>query len=629
MQLGASSSPAFQAGQRRVDNNQKVAPSRPNRSQTRAEERWISDPNQNYETTSSRPAANQRPAPAQLAPHAPPVVQGIPLVFVKELPDRLRTVFPFPNFNAVQSKSFQKVYKSDDNFVLSSPTGSGKTAILELAICRAINTNATGQYKIIYQAPTKALCSERQRDWQKKFAPLDLNCIELTGDSDSVDLRNVQTANIIVTTPEKWDSVTRKWKDHEKLMRLIKLFLIDEVHILNHDRGAILETVVSRMKAIGTDVRFVALSATVPNLEDVATWLGRNAAEPYEAANKEIFGEEFRPVKLRKTVCGYSSNSNDWMFEKFLDSKLPEVISKHSERKPIMIFCCTKNGCESTAKILADWWTSKSPRDRYWNAPRQPPQFKGRQLRECAASGVAFHHAGLDLNDRLGVENGFLKGDINVICCTSTLAVGVNLPCHFVIIKNTVGYTNAVLQEYTDLEIMQMLGRAGRPQFDNSAIAVIMTRHTKVRRYEIMVTGQELLESKLHLGLIENLNAEIGLGTIRDLPSARKWITGTFLYVRLQKNPGHYKLEGARSGQDTNEQLDNICVRDITLLQDHDLITSDERFRSTDFGEAMARYYVDFETMKKLVNLGSKAQISEIVGYVPVGLSRRRLLMHR
>jgi ATP-dependent DNA helicase HFM1/MER3 len=526
-------------------------------------------------------------------------------------------VFPFPNFNAVQSKCFQKVYNSDDNFVLSSPTGSGKTAILELAICRAINTNATGQYKIIYQAPTKALCSERQRDWQKKFTPLDLNCVELTGDSDSVDLRNVQSANIIVTTPEKWDSITRKWKDHEKLMRLIKLFLIDEVHILNDDRGAILETIVCRMKAIGTDVRFVALSATVPNLEDVATWLGRNAAEPHEAANKEILGEEFRPVKLRKTVCGYNNNSNDWMFERFLDSKLPEVILKHSERKPIMIFCCTKNGCESTAKILADWWTSRGPRDRYWNAPRQPLQFKGRGLRECAASGVAFHHAGLDLNDRLGVENGFLKGDINVICCTSTLAVGVNLPCHFVIIKNTVGYTSGVLQEYADLEVMQMLGRAGRPQFGDSAIAVIMTRHTKVRRYEMMVTGQELLESKLHLGLIDHLNAEVGLGTIRDLPSARKWIAGTFLYVRLQKNPGYYKLEGARSGQDMDEQLDDICVRDITLLQDNDLITSDERFRCTDFGEAMARYYVHFETMKKLVSLGSKAQISEIVSFVP------------
>lgn len=75
---------------------------------------------------------------------------------------------------------------------------------------------------------------------------------------------------------------------------------------------------------------------------------------------------------------------------------------------------------------------------------------------------MAFHHAGLDGRDRLAVEKGFLDGQINVICCTSTLAVGVNLPCHLVIIKNTVGWQQEGIKEYADLEVMQMLGRAGR-----------------------------------------------------------------------------------------------------------------------------------------------------------------------
>lgn len=112
-------------------------------------------------------------------------------------------------------------------------------------------------------------------------------------------------------------------------------------------------------------------------------------------------------------------------------------------------------------------------------------------------SGVAFHHAGLTIEDRIAVEKGYLEGDVNVICCTSTLAVGVNLPCHMVIIKSTVTYrSNAVgCQEYSDLEIMQMLGRAGRPQFDNSAVAVIMTRMHRVDYYQKMVSGQEILES--------------------------------------------------------------------------------------------------------------------------------------
>jgi ATP-dependent DNA helicase HFM1/MER3 len=543
--------------------------------------------------------------------------QGIQLVPVSSLPDRLRTVFPYPTFNAVQSKCFDTVFMSDDNFVLSSPTGSGKTVILELAICRAIATNATGQYKIVYQAPTKALCSERQRDWEAKFTPIGLRCAELTGDSDAADVRNVQSANIIVTTPEKWDSITRKWKDYEKLMRLVKIFLIDEVHILNEDRGAVLEVVVSRMKSIGTDVRFVALSATVPNFHDVATWLGKNPFEPHLPAASESFGEEFRPVKLQKHVCGYVSQaSNDFGFEKLLDAKLPEVITKYSEGKPIMIFCATRKGCEATAKLIANWWITRPVNNRKWKPPTRQVLLRNKGLQETVASGVAFHHAGLNADDRMQVEKGFLSHDINVICCTSTLAVGINLPCHLVIVKNTVSYTNAGLQEYSDLEMMQMLGRAGRPQFDDTAVAVIMTRQAKARQYESMVAGRDMLESTLHSNLVDHMNAEIGLGTIRDLKSARKWLGGTFLYVRLQHNPAHYKLANARSGQSIEEQVDDICFRDISLLREHNLVLGDEHFRSTEFGHAMARYYVHFETMKVFMGIQPKATPSEIVSQV-------------
>lgn len=301
----------------------------------------------------------------------PPVVQGIDLVATHELPDRLRSIFSFPLFNAVQSRCFSAVYKTGDNFVLSAPTGSGKTAILELAICRLMNVSSSGSYKIVYQAPTKSLCSERQRDWQTKFVPLGLTCAELTGDTDHAQLQNVQHATIIIATPEKWDSMTRKWKDHERLMRMVKLFLIDEVHLLKDDRGATLEAVVSRMKSVGSDVRFIALSATVPNSEDIAAWLGKNPANPLLPAINERFGEEFRPVRLEKHVCGYQINANNFAFEKSLNAKLLDVIVKWSKRKPIMVFCFTRSSCVETAKLLAKWWTTSSPKDRYWSAPRQ------------------------------------------------------------------------------------------------------------------------------------------------------------------------------------------------------------------------------------------------------------------
>ena len=634
---GASSSPAYNAGIRRARRREAFTPQQSTQDQS-FQDRMQNSSEIRDENAENRPKDDAlRPSsqhdvgrlcqqivevePAKItggSVRATPLVQGIPLVPVSALPDRLRTVFPFPTFNAVQSKCFDRVFKSDNNFVMSSPTGSGKTAILELAICRAVAIHSTGQYKVVYQAPTKALCSERQRDWDKKFTQLGLKCAELTGDSDASDLRNVQSANVIITTPEKWDSMTRKWKDHERLMRLVRLFLIDEVHILNENRGAVLEAVVSRMKSISTDVRFVALSATVPNFQDVAAWLGTNSSEPYQPSPSERFGEEFRPIKLRKHVCGYSFKSNnDWAFEKQLDDKLPDIISKYSEKKPMMIFCATRKSCITTARLVADWSRTRNGHDPLWNHPSQSLNVQDKELRDLVPSGVAFHHAGLSPGDRIMVEAGFLRGDISVICCTSTLAVGVNLPCHLVIIKNTMSWTQEGFNEYSDLDMMQMLGRAGRPQFDDSAVAVIMTRQNKVRRYETLVTGQEILESKLHLNLIDHMNAEIGLGTIRDLDSARKWLTSTFMYIRLQQNPAYYKLEGSRSGQSIQEQVDDICFRDINLLREHNLMTGEEQFRCTEFGHAMARYYVHFETMKVFMGLQHKSTLSEIVSRAP------------
>jgi len=605
--LGASSSPAFKASQRRTGHIQASL------DESSVEQ---SQPGNEYQPSLVR-RHEERPMNSISNPagrFSGLVTQGIQQVHVSELPDRLRTIFPYPIFNAVQSKCFDSVYRSDNNFVLASPTGSGKTVILELAICRAIAQNSTNQYKIVYQAPTKALCSERQRDWEKKFGLHGLKCLELTGDSDRVDIRNVQSANIIITTPEKWDSITRKWKDHEKLMRLINLFLIDEVHLLKEDRGAILETVVSRMKSIGTDVRFVALSATIPNFHDVAKWLSKNSAEPYMPAVNESFGEEFRPVRLQKHVYGYKcSNPNEYAFEKVLDTPLQGLIKKHSEGKPIMVFCFTRNSTVATAKLLANWWKKQHPEDRPWKAPTIQVVLENGDLRDCAASGVAFHHAGITPEDRINVEKAYLNGQINVICCTSTLAVGVNLPCHLVIIKNTVTYTQNVQKEYADLEVMQMLGRAGRPQFDDSAVAVIMTRQSKVQKYEMMVTGQQALESTLHLNLVDHLNAEIGLGTIKDIFSARQWLQGTFLYVRIKQNPSYYKLGGSCNSQSIYEQLDEICSKDINLLQEHNLITDQDTFRCTEYGHAMARYYVHFDSMRVFMGLPPKASISETV----------------
>lgn len=544
----------------------------------------------------------------------PPIVNNTRLVDPRQLlPNTFHPIFPFQLFNAVQSKCFPLVYGTDDNVVVSAPTGSGKTAILEMAICKLVSSQGERNFKIVYQAPTKSLCSEKAREWQTKFSHMNLQCVELTGDTSQAEARRVGNASIIVTTPEKWDSVTRKWKDHRRLLELVRLVLIDEVHILKDTRGATLEAVVSRMKTIGANIRFVAISATVPNIDDVAKWLGRDHQNQLEPAKFEVFGEELRPVKLQRYVYGYEGSLNDFIFEQSLDGKLNLLLGKHSERRPIMVFCFTRRSCERTARSLAEWWSTCSANDRPWPPPQNRIPVLSRDLQELVRYGISFHHAGLDARDRTEIQTSFLSGQLHVICCTSTLAVGVNLPCHTVVLKGTSHYTDDGPQEYSDLEVMQMLGRAGRPQFDKSATAIIMTRLANTQRYKKLVSGEERLESTLHRNLLEHLNSEIGLGTIQDIQTAKKWINGTFLSVRVRQSPSLYNIDNVKSATGAEEQMEEWCERDVKLLQDNGLVTKHTPLMCTEYGQAMSRYMIQFETMILLLSIPRAASIEEMV----------------
>jgi ATP-dependent DNA helicase HFM1/MER3 len=106
---------------------------------------------------------------------------------------------------------------------------------------------------------------------------------------------------------------------------------------------------------------------------------------------------------------------------------------------------------------------------------------KNKALQSALHASVGFHHAGMESSDRLLVETLFRDRVLQVLCTTSTLALGVNLPAYLVIIKGTRMYvgldgesTNGY-REYDRSACLQMIGRAGRPQFDTKGVAVIMT----------------------------------------------------------------------------------------------------------------------------------------------------------
>lgn len=553
--------------------------------------------------------------------HTQPLANGIPLITPKEvIPDEFQAVFPYGVFNLVQSKCFNSVYETNDNLVVSAPTGSGKTVLFELAICKLAKDKLNDNAKIVYVAPTKALCREKAEQWKQKFTVAALPVAELTGDTSRVEMKSIREAKIIVTTPEKWDSLTRSWKDHRKLLDLVELFLIDEVHILREARGSTLEAIVSRMKTYGTKIRFIALSATIPNSEDIAIWLGKSHVEQREQAHREVFGEECRPVGLEKIVYGFDCKMGDHPFDSFLNGQLWKHIAKHSERKPLLVFCMTRKSCRDAAEALATEWSQRQPHARLWPEPSQRFPVIDAKLQELVRYGVAFHHAGLGSDDRKAIQQAFEEGNLSVICCTSTLAVGINLPCHTVVLKGTVGYQDGGhLCEYSDLEVMQMLGRAGRPQFGDSAVAIILTRSRNKKRYKALGSGQQVLESTLHKNLIEHLNSEISLRTFQDTEGAIKWLKGTFLSVRLSQNPAHYsdltQDDDAMlvSGRIPGRSLQRICENAIHELRNTCLITGDPEFEPTEYGRAMSKYMIRLDTMQMILQLPRGANMQAIL----------------
>ncbi|KAL0883307.1 hypothetical protein ABMA27_016718 [Loxostege sticticalis] len=402
---------------------------------------------------------------------------------VEEIDTKYRDVFAYPFFNLVQSRVIDDALYSDKSLVVCAPTGSGKTVVFEMAIVQLLmemeEENSTEDFKIIYMAPVKALCTERLTEWYSKFTGLGLLCIEVTGDTD-VDFTQLQAYKIIITTPEKWDMLTRRWKDHRGLVEMIKLFLIDEVHILNDEsRGPVLEAVVSRMKTIQSaaqlahrieklqkqyqnsfedgheviprtavdsapTIRFVAVSATVSNPEDVAAWLKTDD----KPAVYYKFGDECRPVKLRRVVEGYPcpDGTSIFKFDIILNYKLWPIIQKYHDGKPTLIFCNTRKSVLLTAETLSREITITFSPEQKVKLTALASTIKNKKLQSLVLAGVGCHHAGMLYEERTYIEYAFRNGDLPILVTTTTLAMGVNLPAHLVIIKNTQQYVNGAYQ---------------------------------------------------------------------------------------------------------------------------------------------------------------------------------------
>ncbi|EAU84905.2 activating signal cointegrator 1 complex subunit 3 [Coprinopsis cinerea okayama7 len=494
----------------------------------------------------------------------PPRVHERPIM-INELDPLAKGCFAaYTSLNRIQSIVYPIAHGTNENMLVCAPTGAGKTDVALLTILRVLDQHRDTEgsslkdsirrnsFKIIYVAPMKALASEITRKFSKRLRWLSINVRELTGDMQMTKAEIAET-QIIVTTPEKWDVVTRKPTGEGELASSIKLLILDEIHLLNEDRGAVIETIVARtlrqVESSQSIVRIVGLSATLPNYVDVAQFLSVSLQK-----GLFYFDSSFRPVPLEQHFIGVKGKPGSALSKKNMDyvtfQKVMELVQQGHQ---VMVFVHARKETVKTAMTLREMAMADGTLELFmcddhpqWgNFRREVGESRNKEMKFLFDNGFGIHHAGMLRSDRNVMEKLFEARAIKVLCCTATLAWGVNLPAHAVVIKGTQVY-DASRGAFTDLsvlDVLQIFGRAGRPGLEASGEGYICTTDDKLHHYLEAVTSSVPIESRFQGGMIDALNAEISLGTVATCDDAVQWLGYTYLFVRMRKNPFIYGID--------------------------------------------------------------------------------------
>ncbi len=406
-------------------------------------------------------------------------------------------------------------------------------------------------------------------------------------------------------TPEKTDSATRKHDSRRyAFIRDVDCVVIDEVHLLDSEkRGSVLEVTVSRLRRL-TDPRVVALSATMPNVGDVADWLDAPPETTFE------FGDEYRPVDLNSGVKTYTHGDNSFADKyrrlyRALDLAEPHI----RDDGQALVFVSSRQDTVQAAKKARDEIGERDipmgARGDY-DFHNDAQDLQNDTLRQSVLDGVAFHHAGLSKGDKDKVEEWFKQGKIQLLFSTSTLAWGVNLPARCVVLRDTKLHDPLEGEvDMSPLDILQMLGRAGRPEYDDVGYGWVVCDHSEADKYRRLLREGKEIESQLAEDVDAHLNAEIAMGTIRDLGDVMGWLETTFYYVRAKSNPDAYGLDDLQADLRTRvrEALERLDSRGFVDIGD-DLGVS-----ATPLGRLASKFYLRLDTAGEFHDLARQETI--------------------
>jgi helicase len=464
-----------------------------------------------------------------------------------------------------------------ESVLLACPTASGKSLVAYLALVRAARAGRTG----LYLVPLRALAQEKAEELAR-FAPLGLKVGLSIGDFD-VSAEQLEKLDVLVATSEKADGLLRRgspWLDR------LGVVVADEVHLMRDpDRGPTLEVSLTRLRRSYPDLQVVALSATVGNSEEVATWL-----------RARHIASDFRPVPLKMGVYYDGRITFADLTTREVDGAadaVPRLVgSILAEGGQALVFVNTRKASEQAAHALGPTVRARMTAEERASAravltelsETSDEETEGvRRLTTMIPSGVAYHNASLTNSERRLIERAFRDRVLKVLVATPTLAAGINLPARRVIVRDTTRYDDHLGMQapIPATDVHQMLGRAGRPRFDRYGEALLIARSPDdedrlMDRY--LSASPETIVSRLasEPALRMHVLALVASGAAATESELEAFFAATFYGQTLP----------------LDELADRVAqVR--RFLEQNDLLEPGPNLRATPFGALTSQLYLD------------------------------------
>ncbi|XP_076583956.1 DNA polymerase theta [Chaetodon auriga] len=496
------------------------------------------------------------------------------------------------------------------NLVYSAPTSAGKTLVSELLMLKRVLET---KRKALFILPFVSVAKEKMHYLQSVFEEAGVRVEGYMGSTSATG--GFTALDVAVCTIEKANSLINRLIEEDS-MGLLGMVVVDELHMVGDSgRGYLLELLLTKIRyiaqkqnttgSLSEGVQIVGMSATLPNLSLLASWLGA-----------ELYQTDYRPVPLQehlKVGCNIYDKSLSVVrqFTPVLHVKGDDdhIVSlcyeTVSEGHSVLLFCPSKNWCEKLADSIAREFYNVRHADGRGEAEPQPVSLDQdglvdvvAQLRRTPAGldpilqrtvqwGVAFHHAGLTFDERDVLEGAFRQGMVRVLAATSTLSSGVNLPARRVIIR-TPTFNGHLLDPLT---YKQMAGRAGRKGVDTTGESVLVCKEAERQKGISLLKGalqpiSSCLVRREGEGVTTSMLRailEIIVGGVASTPQ------DVGLYASCSLLAASMKCDGRKESNDeTNKGAIEACVE---WLMDNEFISiqkegQEERYRPTQLGAA-------------------------------------------